>query len=543
MLTFRKNQKKSMKIYRIVFYFYILFQGVVYIFKSGASYDIAGFRYASGVVLNKVLLLFSNFNSPEFKIYDYIEHYGIVLPIFAYIFAHTIDLTIGEILLKTNLFINSDDVVYSFIHLFLIFYFIFLLEVIYRLLIRNYDKIISFAFLVLFYFLPSISGQYFWNIKDIPFAMHVFIAFLCYFDYSKNKYIKSEYFQVLISFLLVVHTRINGILILMMIIFVCNLINNKHFYKDVSFYLLKIKLLIQIVLLNILISPSSWRHPILWLNETVNFYVSIPWEGFTLTNGVFIYSGNGQVSYLITWFFYRLPSIYLLLILISIAGLLKNYKKINKLEKSSFYFLLIFGFSFVVVSPLAYDSERHYLFIYPFLISITLNIVKNALERKFLNLISIFLFFGILIFNYAGLENHRYIYLNEFADEEKISYYCKTNIDGCGEWFTDYQGISGKKLADKINRELINKTIFVCRPEHVFSLYLDKEKNEVILIPSFKDYEKDSFYVTTLHRPRKNLDSCNNEIKDFTCQEVITSTVSLRNTAVNLNYLSLCSKS
>lgn len=543
MLTFRKNYKKSTKIYRIVFYFYILFQGVVYIFKSGASYDIAGFRYASGVVLNKVLLLFSNFNSPEFKIYDYIEHYGIVLPIFAYIFAHTIDLTIGEILLKTNIFINSDDVVYSFIHLFLIFYFIFLLEVIYRLLIRNYDNIISFVFLILFYFLPSISGQYFWNIKDIPFAMHVFIAFLCYFDYSKNKYIKSQYFQVLISFLLVVHTRINGILILAMIIFVCNLINNKYFYKDISFYLLKIRLLIQIVLLNILISPSSWRHPILWLNETVNFYASIPWEGFTLTNGVFIYSGNGQVSYLITWFFYRLPSIYLLLILISIGGILKNFKKINKLEKSSFYFLLIFGFSFVVVSPLAYDSERHYLFIYPFLISITLNIVKKALEKKFLNLIIIFLFFGILIFNYAGLENQRYIYLNEFADEEKISYFCKTNIDGCGEWFTDYQGISGKKLADKINRELINKTIFVCRPEHVFSLYLDKEKNEVILIPNFKDYEKDSFYITTLHRPRKNLDSCNNEIKNFTCQEAITSKVSLRNTAVNLNYLSLCSKS
>ena len=190
-----------------------MFQGVINIFKSGASYDIAGFRYASGVVLNKVLLLFSNFNSPEFKVYDYIEHYGIVLPIFAYIFAHAINLTIGEILLNTNLFINSDDVIYSFIHLFLIFYFIFLLEIIYRLLIRNYDNTISFTFLILFYFLPSISGQYFWNIKDVPFALHVFIAFLCYFDYSKNKFIKSQYFQVLISFLFVVHTRINGVLI------------------------------------------------------------------------------------------------------------------------------------------------------------------------------------------------------------------------------------------------------------------------------------------------------------------------------------------
>ena len=543
MHTFRKNKKENMKIYRIVFYFYILFQGVIYIFKSGASYDIAGFRYASGVVLNKVLLLFSNFNSPEFKVYDYIEHYGIVLPIFAYIFAHAINLTIGEILLDTNLFINSDDVIYSFIHLFLIFYFIFLLEIIYRLLIRNYDNIISFTFLILFYFLPSISGQYFWNIKDIPFALHVFIAFLCYFDYSKDKFIKSQYFQVLISFLFVVHTRINGILILMMIIFVCNLINNKDFYSDVSFYLLKIKLLIQIILLNILITPSSWRHPILWLNETINFYASIPWEGFTLTNGEFIYSGNGHISYLITWFFYRLPSIYLLLIFISIGGIIKNYKKINKLEKSSFYFLLIFGLSFTVVSPLAYDSDRHYLFIYPFLISITLNIVKNSLEKKFLNYIIIFLFLSVLIFNYFGLENQRYIYLNEFADEEKISYFCKTNIDGCGEWFTDYQGISGKKLAGEINRDLVNETIFVCRPEHVFSLYLDKDKNEVILIPNFKEYKKDSFYVATLHRPRKNLDSCNNEIKDFTCQEMITSTVGLRNTAVNLNYLSYCSKS
>ena len=124
MLTFRKNKKGNMKIYRIVFYFYILFQGVINIFKSGASYDIAGFRYASGVVLNKVMLLFSNFNSPEFKVYDYIEHYGIVLPIFAYIFAHAINLTIGEILLNTNLFINSDDVIffYSFIFNFLLYF-------------------------------------------------------------------------------------------------------------------------------------------------------------------------------------------------------------------------------------------------------------------------------------------------------------------------------------------------------------------------------------------------------------------------------------
>ncbi len=199
--------------------------------------------------------------------------------------------------------------------------------------------------------------------------------------------------------------------------------------------------------------------------------------------------------------------------------------------------------SFTIISPLAYDSDRHYLFIYPFLISITLNFVKNSLEKKFLNFIIVFLFLSVLIFNYFGLENQRYIYLNEFADEEKISYFCETNIDGCGEWFTDYQGISGKKLADKINRDLVNETIFVCRPEHVFSLYLDKNKNEIILIPSFKEYKKDSFYVATLHRPRKNLDSCNNEIKDFNCNEMITSTVSLRNTSVNLNYLSYCSKS
>ena len=64
-----------------------------------------------------------------------------------------------------------------------------------------------------------------------------------------------------------------------------------------------------------------------------------------------------------------------------------------------------------------------------------------------------------LIFTQFGLEQYRYVYFNEFVDESNITYDC--NIDGCGNWLTDYWGYSAKSIAEHINNSEIKMYISV----------------------------------------------------------------------------------
>ena len=52
------------------------------------------------------------------------------------------------------------------------------------------------------------------------------------------------------------------------------------------------------------------------------------------------------------------------------------------------------------------------------------------------------------------------MYLNEFVTEDQITFECN-NVDGCGDWLTDYWGFSAKNLADNINKNKFEDVIYV----------------------------------------------------------------------------------
>ena len=225
----KENRKKYIQHIRFLIYIFLFFQGLFNSINTGASYDIAGFRFGSGIVLNKILLLFTNPFSSALTSYNEIEFYGQVLPVSSYIFGHSVNIIFGKNLIENFSFLNSDDVIYTFIYIFLVIYFILLLEIIFRLLSKKYSDSTSAMFILLLVLIPSINGQLFFNIKDIPFALHLYIAYLCYYFYvAKDK----KFIYVVISFTFVILSRISGLAMLALIVLIVNSLSNKNFIKE-----------------------------------------------------------------------------------------------------------------------------------------------------------------------------------------------------------------------------------------------------------------------------------------------------------------------
>ena len=78
-------------------------------------------------------------------------------------------------------------------------------------------------------------------------------------------------------------------------------------YLKMNLYVYFISLLVVIIG-----SPSSWKSPFEWFYDALIHQFFYEWSGYTLTNGRFIEASNVSSTYLIEWFFYRSPIVYIL---------------------------------------------------------------------------------------------------------------------------------------------------------------------------------------------------------------------------------------
>jgi hypothetical protein len=143
-----------------------------------------------------------------------------------------------------------------------------------------------------------------------------------------------------------------------------------------------------------------------------------------------------------------------------------------------------------------------------------------------------------LIFTQFGLEQYRYVYFNEFVDESSITYDCN-NIDGCGNWLTDYWGYSAKSIAEHINNSEI-KNVYICKSREVWDPYLNEGLN-----PNYTDTNKisnNSFHLVTIFRPRFQDDGCGFYIADliYNCKIKKKFVTNLRGNELDLGYLKSC---
>ena len=135
----------------------------------------------------------------------------------------------------------------------------------------------------------------------------------------------------------------------------------------------------------------------------------------------------------------------------------------------------------MVFEPNTYDGLRHFLFVIPFFLALSADLLSKVLNTNFLRgcllLVGAIIY---LIYTQFGLGPYRYAYFNEFVRLENVSYECDKTLNGCGNWATDYWGFSGKemyKISKQYTEKAINQYISVHLVKHIQALW---KKNHLI---------------------------------------------------------------
>ncbi len=412
-----------------------------------------------------------------------------------------------------------------------------MLLILYFIISRFKNKRFAFLFIVLLVLTPSFSGHSLFNQKDISFLFHIFLANLLIIQTGLSKNNKLFYLASILSGISI-SLRISGIFFIFAAVLfsiIYQLTSIKKSWSEVIYYYSKFSVISIFTFL--LVSPGSWFAPIKFISSSLSQQIFLSWTGSTLTNGVFIPAENISSFYLIIWLFYKLPAVYNFLIVSAIFGLYFKILRKDIFYQFSIFFLLFVNITFIFYKPEVYDGIRQFLFLLPYIIYISTSILLEV-NKKFKILIPITIFY--LVFTQYGLGPYKYVYFNEFTVEETITYECQ-NIDGCGNWLTDYWGFSAKNLADYINKNNIQE-VYLCKTQELWDPYIDESLN-----PNYGDLNalKPEFYLAAIYRPRLNNDGCGfikNNI-DYDCKIVYRTEVELRNNSIDLNYLKKCSLS
>lgn len=533
---------------------------VYYATLGGATYDELGYRFGSKIIINTFIdILRLDFTSAK-SYYSDLEYYGQLVLMPSYLFSHFMSTYILTGLdFSVFKFYSYDDKFYFMSHFFLTIYTIAMLLLIYKLIKSQRNEQIAFWFITFLLLIPSFIGHSLFNLKDIPFALNFFIVILCidknYIVLKSNSYLDRK--QIIISGIALgalLTIRINAIpFIGIFILFYLREIKKMKKIKDYLISNLKIGC-IGIFFL-ILLTPSMWIEPISWWKLAIENQFLLPWPGSTLVNGNFITATEMTSSYLLSFFFYKMPINFILFTCLFIISLL--YKKdVNIFSKNCLYFVVVVNILFIVFRPTAYDGLRQYIFLLlpiTYLVTETIFYSKNK-RNFFISLLALNLCY--LLFTQASLGQYKYVYFNEFVDENSITIDCN-NIDGCGDWSSDYWGYSGKQLANFINENINNGFLLVCRPDVSIKTYLDNETTNFIYnslsdslstkklnytttdTTILRDFKLKSFYIATFHRPRLNENSCSLDPKVY-CETVYVEKTKLRDTAVNLSSIKKC---
>ncbi len=419
-------------------------------------------------------------------------------------------------------------------YLYLNFYVSVMLLVLYFTISSFKNRKFAFLFTILLVLTPSFSGHSLFNQKDISFLFHIFLATLLIVQNGLNKNTKLFYLASILSGI-AISLRISGIIFIFAAVLFSifyHLIFEKKSWRDVLYYYLKFAVISIFTFL--LVSPGSWFSPIEFVLESLRQQIFLGWTGSTLTNGVFIEAKNMSSFYLITWFFYKLPIVYHFLIVSSFLGLYFKILRKDIFYLFSIYFLLFVNIAFIFYKPEVYDGIRQFLFLLPYIIYISTSILLEV-SKKFKVLTPIVLIY--LVLTQYGLGPYKYVYFNEFTNEETITYECQ-NVDGCGDWLTDYWGYSAKHLTDYINKNNI-QDVYFCKRAELWDPYVNESLN-----PNYDNLKilNSEFFLATIYRPRLNVDGCGfiqNNI-DYECKLIYKTEAQLRNNSIDLNYLKKC---
>ena len=360
-------------------------------------------------------------------------------------------------------------------------------------------------------------------------------------------------------------TRLNAAAFLLPLGFYYLIVN----YKKLDFLIfLKKHIYILVVSIFVLLlgTPSFYIDPLHYIEGAIFSQFQQPWAGSFMMNGDLYFSLDWHPDFLLKLFLYKLPVVVLIFFLF---GLTKIKSSNSDLFRYSYFFLAYTYIAHEIFRPAILNYFRHYLFLIPFVSVIAAFVFYDLFftKIKVLKIISLIIVFAYTIFTQFGLEEYKYVYVNELVNEEKISTECKESyeLNGCGHWQTDYYGFSGKEtinLVEKLNFE----NVYICDPRHAYGMYINNDFWEVKNgNPAFDDYgfwdqyvfiyniqhleefvelnSSGNFYALAIHSP--GYKTCNIERLGLNPDELVCNidsviTRKIRGTSINLNYIHYC---
>ncbi len=569
--------KKFNTVFVFIFFFSIQLTNLLSISNT---WDERGVINSAGKFIQKLKITITDPNNPVLVNFSAEEYYGsfVALPVHLFTISVLKIQSIKKFATDSNYIINEFDYYFFLRHLALNLYVFLVVFIIYRLLKKMESKKFAMWFVVFIFLYPSFSGHALFNFTDIPLALNLFLAsiyFVYIFDEEKLSHTSNKQ-KLLIGFLFASCLLVRAT----SIIFISFLV----MFRLVTYFLTSTKNLSAFIKDNVLIfsssllfyfigTPAMWRHPILYSSEILSYQYNNPFRGFTLTNGVFVDGYDPTMSYLLTWLTFKTPIVFILFFIFGI-----KYKKLFEfnLRNYSMFFLTIVLLSHAIIKPLTYDGIRHYLFLLPFIITVAvygyLFIIEKLSNKNILTgLLIPFITLFYLIATQLSFSQYKYAYFNELTPASEIAYYCD-DINGCGNWSTDYWGASGKELV-KLIENYNFEPLLACEPKMSTTIYMDHSKipidnfwifknnipvhnettgfNQYKLIYSeghFKDAIKNQkirkFYALSIHRPLKYADTCQffrfSDEYSIKCNYVNSVHRVVRGSKVNFSYVSEC---
>ena len=465
-------KKHFNNIFKYILLIYLIF-GFYLSINTGLSTDEFIVQHKWKLNLDVIKFFLFNIGDRNFELLDYPwKYHGVG---FSFISEPYVAM-LSKIIVLNDMQENASRALLNHSLLFIIFFLsgIIAKKIVY-LIIKN--KLFSNIFLLFYLLYPYLLGHGFYNSTDIPFLfawlLNTLLSIKIFLKtHNEEKVTFLDIFLLALTTSFLFSIRISGILILLQYsigIIITSTLSKKKLLNILKIYYLKIvAFTLLTIFFTILFYPILWINPYL-ITDMINQQKAIPYSVCTLTLGNCMDSLNLPSTYILIWLFFKIP-------LLSLFGLILFPIVEKKVFTDSYNKIIVGSISLTTISIIfiliflganLYDELRHILFLAPLILIISFISFYFFSKKTLLltTIISIFIFGAQNVNMYP----YQYTWFNFFGNFININ----TNFE------LDYWGVSGKRIAKKINdNEMLlknrDKCIYVS-PKHIFEPFINKE--------------------------------------------------------------------
>jgi len=316
------------------------------------------------------------------------------------------------------------------------------------LLVFTYTKnqIFSTIGIFLIFLTPNFAGHLASNPVDMPFAV-LFLANLYLIYYFRDKGFEISKILILgLSFWLLIGIRPLGFQVFGLYIIFSLL----YKFKEWNYFFIQLKTLLLVGIVSMFLLTITW--PYLGINLFKNLYFTFTttaafdnWNNLILYNGNLITKNERNWEFLFTYIIFTTPVYILFLLPIFFI----NFK--NVLKRFLVITLTLNLLLYLAINPVIYNGLRHFLYLIPIIVTISLFNLYDILISKIKTLYKIWLI-TLITLNLIYIPHQtfklyplHYTYFNELAGG------LENNIL---KYETDYWGGSYKKAAEYLRNNL-----------------------------------------------------------------------------------------